>query len=158
MFKTQESKLMIKDNVYAWRWKRQSVLTGQCAWSYYTKCFWRYRTEFKQMIEKKEVPEMGLLDRLRRKQPKTQNMRIWLNGFTPIFSPIWQWYLRIWRSYGRRSGASYLNWKLNPMHVRGRGLDVVPVNDDRQRILDKPNEFMTTSEFLEKLMDAVFQL
>lgn len=94
---------------------------------------------------------MGLLDRLRRKQPKNAKHADMLNGFTPIFS---QFGNDIYASDVVQQAIRCIVFelkKLNPMHVRGTGSDVVPVNDDRQRILDKPNEFMTTSEFLEKI-------
>lgn len=41
--------------------------------------------------------------------------------------------------------------KLNPQHVREIGSDSVPINSDRQRVLNKPNPLMTKSDFLEKI-------
>jgi HK97 family phage portal protein len=42
--------------------------------------------------------------------------------------------------------------KLNPMHVRYTQNDPVPVKGDIQDVLDAPNELMTTSDFLEKIV------
>lgn len=42
--------------------------------------------------------------------------------------------------------------KLNPQHVRKIGSDVIPINSDIQKVLKRPNELMTTSEFLEKIV------
>lgn len=42
--------------------------------------------------------------------------------------------------------------KLNPLHVRQKGNDPVPVLGNIQDILDCPNAIMTTSEFIEKTM------
>jgi HK97 family phage portal protein len=42
--------------------------------------------------------------------------------------------------------------KLNPMHVRYTQSDPVPVKGDIQDVLDAPNELMTTSDFLEKIV------
>ena len=42
--------------------------------------------------------------------------------------------------------------KLNPLHIRQKGNDPVPVKGNIQDILDCPNELMTTSEFIEKVM------
>lgn len=42
--------------------------------------------------------------------------------------------------------------KLNPTHVRYKGNDPVPVKGSVQDVLDNPNELMTTSEFLEKVV------
>lgn len=42
--------------------------------------------------------------------------------------------------------------KLKPQHVRKNEQDVIPVNDQIQRVLDNPNPLMTTSDFLEKII------
>lgn len=42
--------------------------------------------------------------------------------------------------------------KLIPMHVRYEGNDPVPVKGSVQDVLDNPNEIMTTSEFIEKII------
>lgn len=42
--------------------------------------------------------------------------------------------------------------KLIPKHVRTKGNDPVPVNSNVQDVLNNPNQLMTTSEFLEKII------
>lgn len=44
--------------------------------------------------------------------------------------------------------------KLAPAHVIAKGMDIVPVGagDDRQRVLNNPNHYMITSDFLAKVM------
>ena len=44
--------------------------------------------------------------------------------------------------------------KLAPAHVIQQGMDIVPVGagDDRQRVLNNPNHYMNTSDFLARLM------
>ena len=75
-----------------------------------------------------------------------------MNGFAPIFS-----------QYGTDIYASDVVQqclkcivdelkKLNPMHIRQKGNDPIPVKGNIQDILDNPNEVMTTSEFIEKTM------
>ena len=46
--------------------------------------------------------------------------------------------------------------KLNVMHVKKNGNDLVPVNSDLQRVLNNPNPLMTTSDFLEKITWLLF--
>lgn len=46
--------------------------------------------------------------------------------------------------------------KLSPQHVIMSGSDIVPVPDDIQRTLDNPNEMMTTSDFIEKIVWSLF--
>ncbi len=41
--------------------------------------------------------------------------------------------------------------KLDPVHERKRGGDILPVDDNIQRVLDNPNPLMTTSDFIEKI-------
>lgn len=44
--------------------------------------------------------------------------------------------------------------KLAPAHVLQQGMDIIPVGagDDRQRVLNNPNHYMNTSDFLARLM------
>ena len=42
--------------------------------------------------------------------------------------------------------------KLKPLHIRRQGRDTVPVNSDIQRLLNNPNELMTTHDFISKIM------
>ncbi len=48
--------------------------------------------------------------------------------------------------------------KLAPAHVIQRGMDIVPVGagDDRQRVLNSPNHYMTTADFLSRVMYQYF--
>lgn len=74
-----------------------------------------------------------------------------LNGFTPIFS---QFGNDIYLSDVVQQGVYCIVTeikKLNPQHVRTKGSDVVPINSSIQSVLKRPNEIMTTSEFLEKI-------
>ena len=75
-----------------------------------------------------------------------------LNGFTPIFSQFGD---NIYASDVVQQAVNCIvseMKKLNPQHVRVNGSDEVPVNSDRQAILNIPNEIMTTSEFIEKIV------
>lgn len=76
-----------------------------------------------------------------------------LNGYTPIFSQFGQ------DIYASDVVQQALNCivsemkKLNPMHVRTNGMDESPVTGSSlQYILENPNELMTKSEFIEKIM------
>ncbi len=42
--------------------------------------------------------------------------------------------------------------KLNPRHVRSQGMDLIPIDDDIQRVLEDPNPLMTFSDFMSKFM------
>ena len=79
------------------------------------------------------------------------NRAAMLSGYVPIFS-----------SFGRDIYASDVveqavscivneMKKLTPSHVIEDGMDVSPVNDTRQRVLNNPNQIMTKSAFLEKI-------
>lgn len=95
---------------------------------------------------------MGWLkDKLRRKAPKNAVYADMLNGYTPIFSSFGA---DIYASDVVQSAVNCIVSelkKLNPQHIRKNGLDVMPVNSSIQRVLNNPNELMTTSEFLEKI-------
>lgn len=95
---------------------------------------------------------MGWLDKLRRRPPKNAAFAQMLNGFTPIFS---QFGTDIYASDVVQQAVKCIvdeMVKLNPMHVRYRNNDVIPVNDDVQFVLNNPNPLMTTAEFIEKTM------
>lgn len=94
---------------------------------------------------------MGIFDRLFRRPPKNWKYAQTMNGMVPIYT-----------SFGSNIYASdvvqqALNCivsemkKLNPTHVRYKGVDPVPVNGNLQDVLNNPNPLMTTSEFLEKI-------
>ena len=46
--------------------------------------------------------------------------------------------------------------KLNPLHVKSKGNEREPVNDSIQWILKNPNELMTKSDFISKIMWNLF--
>lgn len=46
--------------------------------------------------------------------------------------------------------------KLRPMHIIDNGTDIIPVNDELQTILNNPNEIMTTSSFIEKIIWTLY--
>lgn len=46
--------------------------------------------------------------------------------------------------------------KLSPQHIRMNGSDPVPVNGDLQKLLEQPNDRMTTSDFIEKVIWQLF--
>lgn len=74
-----------------------------------------------------------------------------LNGFTPIFS---QFGNDIYLSDVVQQAVNCIVTeikKLNPQHVRIKDSDVVPINSSIQAVLKRPNEIMTTTEFLEKV-------
>lgn len=97
-----------------------------------------------------------LLDKLRRKPPKNSTYADMLNGFTPIYS---QFGTDIYASDVVQQAVNCIVSelkKLNPQHIRKNGLDVLPVNSSIQKVLNAPNELMTTSDFLEKVVWLLF--
>ena len=79
-----------------------------------------------------------------------------LNGFTPIFSQFGD---NIYASdvvqQAMRCIVQEMK-KLNPTHVREDGADKISINSNIQTVLNKPNEIMTTSDFLEKIVWQLF--
>lgn len=100
---------------------------------------------------------MGWLkDKLKRKPTVKTEYADMLNGFTPIFSQFGD---DIYASDVVQQAVNCIVSelkKLNPQHVRANGSDVVPVNSNIQAVLKKPNELMTTSEFIEKIVWQLF--
>lgn len=95
---------------------------------------------------------MGWLDKLRRKLTVNTKYADMLNGFTPIFS---QFGNDIYASDVVQQAINCITTemkKLNPLHVRSNGYDVTSVNSSIQSVLKKPNEIMTTSDFIEKVV------
>lgn len=95
---------------------------------------------------------LSWLDKLRRKSTVKTKYADMLNGFTPIFSQFGD---DIYASDVVQQAINCIvseMKKLNPQHVRSSGADVVPINSSIQRVLKKPNEIMTTSDFLEKVV------
>lgn len=99
---------------------------------------------------------MGWIDKLKRLMPKGNKYAKMLNGFTPIYSQFGQ---DIYASDVVQQAIMCIvseMKKLNPSHVRQLSVDVEPVNDALQRVLNNPNELMTTSDFLEKVTWNLF--
>lgn len=99
---------------------------------------------------------MGWLDKLRRK-PKTHIAYAdMLNGFTPIFSQFGD---DIYSSDVVQQAINCIvseMKKLTPQHVRVMNCDVTSVPSDIQTVLQSPNEIMTTSDFIEKIVWQLF--
>ena len=95
---------------------------------------------------------MGWLDKLRRK-PKTKTKYAqMLNGYTPIYSQFGD---NIYASDVVQQAINCIVMeckKLIPQHVKNNGSDVIPVNSDVQAVLNAPNEIMTTTDFIEKII------
>lgn len=100
---------------------------------------------------------MSWLDKLRKKKRKNNVYADMLNGYTPIFSQFGQ---NIYASDVVQQAISCIVSecvKLIPMHVTGDGADVVPVKKSNiQSVLNSPNELMTTSELIEKVVWNLF--
>lgn len=100
---------------------------------------------------------MGWLkDKLLKKVTVKTEYADMLNGFTPIFSQFGD---DIYASDVVQQAVNCIVSelkKLNPQHVRSNGSDVIPVNSNIQTVLKKPNELMTTSEFIEKIVWQLF--
>lgn len=95
---------------------------------------------------------MGWLDKLKHAVTVKTKYAEMLNGFTPIFSQFGE---NIYASDVVQQAVNCIvseMKKLNPQHVRQNGSDVIPVNSDKQNVLTVPNEIMTTSEFIEKIV------
>lgn len=99
---------------------------------------------------------MSWLDKLRRKPGVKTEYLDMLNGFTPIFSQFGQ---DIYASDVVQQALQCIvseMKKLNPQHVRVNGSDITSESSSLQRVLQKPNEIMTTSEFIEKIVWQLF--
>lgn len=100
---------------------------------------------------------MGWIDKFKRKPKVNTVYADMLNGFTPIFSQFGQ---NIYASDVVQQAimciVSELK-KLVPTHVRtGDAGDVTPITGNVQSVLNNPNELMTTSEFIEKVIWSLF--
>lgn len=95
---------------------------------------------------------MGWLSKLFKKDTNSVTYADTLNGYTPIFSQFGQ------NIYASDVVQQALNCivqemkKLQITHVKTKGNDVTPVEGSLQRVLDRPNELMTQSDFIEKIM------
>ncbi len=95
---------------------------------------------------------MGWFDKLFKKQPKNSKFAPTMNGFLPIYS---QFGTNIYASDVVQQALKCIvdeMKKLRPTHVRISGNDPVPVKGNVQDILNSPNQLMTTTEFLEKVV------
>lgn len=95
---------------------------------------------------------MGWLDKLRRKPKVKTEYADMLNGYTPIYSQFGD---DIYASDVVQQAINCIVMeckKLIPTHVKENGSDVIPVNSNVQAILNAPNEIMTTTDFIEKII------
>lgn len=100
----------------------------------------------------KEGDNLSLFDKLKRKITSKTKYANMLNGFTPIFSQFGD---DIYASDVVQQAINCIvseMKKLNPLHVRTKGTDVTPVNSSIQAVLKRPNDLMTTSDFVEKVV------
>lgn len=97
---------------------------------------------------------MGWLDFLfKNKNKKKMQYAQMMNGYTPFFSSFGN---DIYKSDVVQQAITCIILeikKLKPLHVRGEDDDVIPISDSSiQKVLNRPNEIMTKSDFLEKIM------
>ena len=95
---------------------------------------------------------MEWFDKLFRRAPKNRKFAPTFDGWTPIYS---QFGTNIYASDVVQQAIKCIvdeMKKLNPTHVRYNGSDPVPVKSTVQDVLNCPNDLMTTSEFLEKIV------
>ena len=94
---------------------------------------------------------MSWFDKLFKRTPKGAKYAPTLNGWAPIYPQFGQ---NIYASDVVQQALKCIvdeMKKLNPVHVRIVKNDPTPIRGDRQEVLDDPNQFMTTSEFIEKI-------
>lgn len=95
---------------------------------------------------------MGWLDKFFRKEPKNSKFAPTFDGWMPIYS---QFGTNIYASDVVQQALKCIvdeMKKLKPAHVRKVNNDVVPVKSDLQEVLNCPNQLMTSSEFIEKVI------
>ncbi len=95
---------------------------------------------------------MSWLTNLFHRTPKNSRFAPTFDGFAPIYS---QFGTDIYASDVVKQAIKCIvdeMKKLNPMHVRYTQSDPVPVKGDVQEVLENPNELMTASDFLEKVV------
>ena len=96
---------------------------------------------------------MGWLkEKLFKKKPKNSAYADILNGYTPIYSQFGQ---NIYASDVVQQAVNCIVTelkKLTPLHVRTIDGDVQPIRSNIQSVLNAPNEIMTTSDFIEKVI------
>ena len=90
--------------------------------------------------------------KLFRKGPAQTQFAPGMNGFLPLFT---QYGTDVYASDVVQQAIKCIVdelKKLNPLHIRQKGNDPVPVKGNIQDIIDCPNEVMTTSELIKKTM------
>lgn len=95
---------------------------------------------------------MGWLDKFFRKQPKNTKYAPTFDGWMPIYS---QFGTDIYASDVVQQALKCIvdeMKKLKPTHIRYNGNDPIPVQGNVQDILNNPNQLMTSSEFIEKIV------
>lgn len=95
---------------------------------------------------------MGMFDGLFHRKPKNSKYADVLSGMTPVYS---QFGTDIYASDVVQQALSCIVTeikKLNPQHIRTVDSDIIPVKSDIQTVLKRPNQIMTTSDFIEKFM------
>ena len=95
---------------------------------------------------------MGIFDGLFHRKPKNSKYADVLSGMTPVYS---QFGTDIYASDVVQQALSCIVTeikKLNPQHIRTVDSDIIPVKSDIQTVLKRPNQIMTTSDFIEKFM------
>lgn len=96
---------------------------------------------------------MGWLkEKLFKRKPKNSAYADILNGYTPIYSQFGQ---NIYASDVVQQAVNCIVAelkKLTPLHVRTIDGDVQPIKSNIQNVLNAPNEIMTTSDFIEKVI------
>lgn len=93
----------------------------------------------------------GLLDIFKKKSKEHKYAQM-LNGSIPVFA---QFGTNIYASDVVQQAVNCIVLemkKLNPQHIREIEHDITPVVSEIQRVLQNPNELMTTSDFIEKIM------
>lgn len=94
---------------------------------------------------------MGVIDFFKKKNKKMKYARM-LNGYTPIFTSFGN---NIYASDVVQQAVSCIVFelkKLTPVHERGSVGNCEQVDGTIQSILDNPNELMTQTEFIEKII------
>ena len=96
---------------------------------------------------------MGWLkEKLFKRKPKNSAYADILNGYTPIYSQFGQ---NIYASDVVQQAVNCIVTelkKLTPLHIRTIDGDVQPIRSNIQSVLNAPNEIMTTSDFIEKVI------
>lgn len=91
-----------------------------------------------------------------KKTKQMQYARV-MSGYTPIFS---QFGNDIYASDVVQQAINCIvreMKKLEPQHVIKKGSDITPKNDSSiQRVLDNPNQLMTTTDFIEKIVWSLY--